>query len=215
MREPDAVLVEAAISYRAAGKVDEAETYFRKALERNPKSWRAHREYAELLRDQQSIGAALDHYAAAADCVPEHGNDRALVFREWGMLLRMSGGPDAYAKAVEKFEIARRATPNDAILAHALAACYVRLDQFRKAIPILDALVTSNSAETRARSYDLLERCYKGTHDALKLAELKEARAADHEATLVRPRSKRTVEGSSRPLVPSRPDGYKQRRNRR
>lgn len=201
-RDPEAALVEAAIEFRRQGRVTEAETFFNKAIERNPKSWRAHREYGELLRDKTSTGAALDHYRIAAENAPAHGEHRALIFREYGMLLRQSGEPGAQARAASQFETALRETPNDPIVLHALANCYIRQSQYRRAQPILEKLIQSRSPETRARSYDLLDTCYEKTGEQVKKLQLRDKRSEDAAAASVELKSRRSVEGSARPLVP-------------
>jgi tetratricopeptide (TPR) repeat protein len=199
-KEPDVVLVDAAIAYRRQGHAEDAEKYFKQAIDRNPRSWRAHCEYGELLRDVGRIGDALEEYGRAAAFAPARGNDRARVFREWGMLLRTAGTPDCAKQAIEKFEIAREQTPNDPKLLHALASCLVRQGAYRKAQLILERLVTSNSAETRARSYDLLLQCYQKLNEPLKLALLREAKEKDDDAKRASAKSRRNVLSSSRPL---------------
>lgn len=198
--EPDIALVDAAIMYRRQGLTDEADRYFRQAIDRNPNSWRAHREYAELLRDQKQIGAALDHYALAAANAPSKGEDRAVIFREWGMLLRRSGLPRSLDESIEKFEVAKKETPNDPYLLHALAHSHVKKGAYRRAAPLLEQLIASGSPETRSRSYHLLSKCYEELGDRLKLTQLRDREAEDHAAKAVRKRSKRTVLNTSRPL---------------
>lgn len=201
LADPEAILVDAAITFRKEGRTAEAESYFQKALDRNPRSWRAHREYAELLRDLRSYGEALKHYELAGTHAPKRGPDRALVFREWGMELRRSAKADAHEQAVAKFLIALRETPNDTFLHHALANSYVQLGFFAKARPWLEVLVKSTDAETRARSYGLLERCYVALSETIQLAELRQRMEADGDASRALISSKRTIEGSSRPLT--------------
>ena len=220
-RDPDAALVDAAIDFRRAGRIKEAEKYFQQAIDRNPLSWRAHREYAELLRDEESIGAALEHYEIASVNAPAHGADRALVFREYGMLLRRSGYADAQKRAATQLEIALQETPNDPIVLHALATCYVKLGHYRKAQVHLERLVTSRSPETRARSYDLLQTCYERCDERLKLAQLRDTRENDKAAAEARKRSRRSVEATVRPLVKDntpgkgrRPKGKKGRKGK-
>lgn len=218
-RDPDAALVDAAIGFRQQGRIDEAEKYFRQAIDRNPKSWRAHREYAELLRDRKEIGSALEHYKVSATNAPNHGADRALVSREYGMLLRHSGLPNAISEAAKQFEIAIGETPNDPIVAHALSVCYVKMNHFMKAQPLLERLIQSRSPETRARSYDLLETCYAKSNETLKLSQLRDGRGADEEAAAASTDSKRSVKTSVRPLIPRgarrddrRPRGWRKKR---
>lgn len=200
-RDPDLALVEAAIDFRKQGSLAEAEKYFRQAIDRNPQSWRAHREFAELLRDKESVGEALEHYEIAARHAPARGTDRALIYREWGMLMRQSGLPSALTQAAELFKTALRETPGDPIVQHALAGTYIRLSQFALAQNLLETLVSSQSPETRARSYPLLETCYEQRGDRLKFLELKDRIAADGEAAQATLRSRRTTDTSSRPLT--------------
>lgn len=181
-RDPDVALVDAAIAYRHDGKFDEAEKFFNRAIERNPHSLRAHRELGELHRDRDQTGAALDCYKRAIELAPTRGPDRALVFREAGMLYKKSGLPDAVPRAIECLEVAKKETPNDEVLLHALADCYVKLGQDKRAQPLLERLVQSHRADTRARSYDLLERVYGNLHETLKLLTLQDERAKDHAA---------------------------------
>lgn len=198
--DPDIALVDAAIMYRRQGLITEAERYFNQAIERNPISWRAHREYAELLRDGNQVGAALEHYQRAAANAPARGEDRARIFREWGMLLRRSGMPRSVEDAIEKFEIARIETPNDPILSHALASAYVKKGSYKKAVPLLEALVETGSAETRLRSYGPLTKCYESLGDRLRLIQLRDRQASDDAAKAARRQSKRTVLNTSKPL---------------
>lgn len=199
-RDPDAALVDAAIALRREGKTDEAEKFFAQAIGRNPRSWRAYREYGELLRDRGSVAAAIEQYKEACRCSPKRGPDRALIFREYGMLLRRSGQADAAERAAEALEVARKETPNDPLVLHALGQSYVRLGHYARAQPILEVLVRTGNAETRARSYDLLRECYEQQGETLKLAELRKTRAADTAAAAATVTSKRTIEGSSRPM---------------
>jgi tetratricopeptide (TPR) repeat protein len=199
-QDPGAALIEAAIAFRAEGKLSESERFFRQAIERNPRSWRARREYAELLRDMERVGEALEQYEKAAANAPKKGKDRALVFREYGMVLRKSGLADAVDQAMRALEIALSETPHDPYTLHSLSSCYVQRGHYRKALPLLEELCGANSAETRARSYELLEQTYMSIGEALKLVDLRDRRKQDIEAQQVSKQSKRTVQTSSRPL---------------
>lgn len=215
-QDPEAALVDQAILRRRVGQVGEAQDLFVRAIDRNPSSWRARREYAELLRDTGSIGAALEQYEQAANQAPRRGTDRALVFREWGMLLRKSGLPEGRERAVEKFEEARKDTPNDPVLNHALGSCLVSLGRYRLAIEILKPLATSTMADTRARTYPVLLICYEKLNEFVAAAELRAVRANDRAAQMTEVGSRRSVDTSSRPFVPHRgPEGNPQRKRRR
>ena len=120
-----------------------------------------------------------------------------------GFGLRLGRGqqPGAQQKAAEQFEIALRETPSDPIVQHALASCYMKQSHYRKAQPILEKLVASRSPETRARTYDLLEACYEKLDEKIKLVELQDRRTVDSAAASAQLKSKRSVEGSTRPLT--------------
>lgn len=208
---PDAILVDTAIEYRRKGKVEEAERYFRQAIGRNPRSWRAHRELAELFRDRRAIADAMTHYERAADLCPAKGPDRALVFREWGMLIRTSGLANAQSEAIVRFEIARLETPNDELLLHALAGCLSKEGKRRKSVELLQRLIQSRNPETRRRSYDMLIRDLRGLNERVKAGEIETLRDRDDAARMADSRSGRTVDTSSRPLLPKGPGGKSRR----
>jgi len=171
---PEIEFVDLAILRRKNHQRAEAEELYLRALARNPNSWRARREYAEFLREDRKTGEALEQYEIAAKCAPQRGNDRALIFREYGMLLRASGRDDAHRAAIEQFEIARRATPNDPLLLHALANSYCKTLQYKKARPILENLIEGGSHDTRHRSYPLLEECYLKLEEKILLGQLRD-----------------------------------------
>ncbi|HVV82379.1 MAG TPA: RNA-binding domain-containing protein [Kofleriaceae bacterium] len=211
---PETLLVETAIEYRRKGKIDEAERYFRQAIGRNAKSWRAHRELAELLRDRKNIPDALSHYERAAEFCPAKGADRALVYREWGMLIRTSGMRDAQAQAILRFEEARRETPNDEVLLHALAGCMTKEGKLRRAVELLEKLCQSRSPETRARSYELLISNLRRLNEIVRAADVESQWERDDAARISAPRSGRTVQTSTRPLLPTSPPRSPNRRKR-
>jgi tetratricopeptide (TPR) repeat protein len=105
----DHALVDLAVSAERRGDYRTAQEMYEQALARNPNSWLAARRYAEFERHvNRNRAAALELYERAAANAPARGPDRALIFREWGMLLRDSGLPDAVDLAIEKFETARQ-----------------------------------------------------------------------------------------------------------
>lgn len=183
-RDPGAQLIDAAAALRRDRKTDEAEKLLNQAIARNPRQWRAHRELGEVFRTRGSLGDAIEEYEKAVANAPSRGNDRALIFREYGMVLRQSGRRDGAEQAVRAFEIALRETPHDPVLQHALAKTYVVLEHYAKAIPLLETLCGSKEAESRGRSYALLEDCYRRTGEILKAEELRDRRASDFEASL-------------------------------
>lgn len=72
-----------------------------RALQRNPTSWKAARLFAEFNRHKLgNTTEALRLYELAAGNAPARGEERALIYREWGL----RGPPqarqrvDAYAR---------------------------------------------------------------------------------------------------------------------
>jgi tetratricopeptide (TPR) repeat protein len=173
VREPEAVLVEYAESMRMTGHFGEAEKFFSQALQRNPRSWKALRGLGEVHRKEGRIAQALKYYELAGTYSPKKGPDRALIFREWGMLLRECGTPDAAREAASKLEIALKETPNDVIARHALGNMYLRLYAYDKATEILRPLLESKFPETRTKTVPLLRECYEKAGRKYELLELK------------------------------------------
>jgi tetratricopeptide (TPR) repeat protein len=171
-------LVDLAVSAKDRGDFKSAQELFEQALSRNPSSWLAAREYAEFERHiNRNLMRALELYERAAANAPAKGNDRSLIFREWAMLLRDSGRPDAVNEAIEKFEIARRETPHDPMLLHALASLYDRRGVYSKVIELLEPLKTHPSPRTRALALRLLVKAYERMGDIVQAAEAKHAYA--------------------------------------
>jgi tetratricopeptide (TPR) repeat protein len=165
-------LVDLAQSAEKNGDYKSAQEMYEQALSRNPKGWLAARRLAEFERHiNNNRTRAMELYERAAANAPARGADRALIFREWGMLLRDSGMPDAISQAIEKFELARQETPNDPKLLHALAALYDRRGVYRKVIELLEPLGSHPSPKTRAMSLRLLVRAYDETGAMLEAAE--------------------------------------------
>lgn len=94
--EPEASLLDLAMAADRRGDLYGAEDLYKQALARNPRSWRAARLAAEFYRHNLvDVREALRLYEQAAANAPGRGSDRALIFREWGILLRDSGQPFA------------------------------------------------------------------------------------------------------------------------
>jgi hypothetical protein len=90
------------------------------------------------------------------------------------MLLRDSGRPDATDTAIDKFEIARKETPNDAMLVHALASMYDRKGVYMRVIELLEPLRRHPSPKTRKYALPLLLRAYQQTTRIVEAAEVKQ-----------------------------------------
>jgi tetratricopeptide (TPR) repeat protein len=165
-------LVDLAQAAEKSGDFKSAQDMYEQALSRNPKSWFAARRLAEFERSVNlNRTRALELYERAAANAPATGADRALVFREWGMLLRDSGQPTAVTDAIEKFELARLETPNDAILVHALASLYDRRGVYRKVIELVEPFAHSPSPKSRVMFLRLLVRAYDSTGAMLEAVE--------------------------------------------
>jgi len=177
VRDPEKVLVEYAESMRTNGIFADAEKFYTQALQRNPKSWEALRGLGEIHRHEGRTALALQYYEMAAIYAPKKGPDRALVFREWGMVLRDAGTEDCLRQATEKFEIALKETPLDFVARHALGNMYVRLFAYEKAAAILEPLLQLKYPDTLQKTVPLLKQCYERTHEILKLAELRSKHA--------------------------------------
>ena len=117
---------------------------------------------------------AIQLYDQAAANSPASGPDRALIFRERGMLYRDSGLPDATDIAIESFKIAHEISPNDPLTVHALAHMYERKGQSKNVIDLLEPLRKHHSKLTRKKSLPLLLNAYQKRNEIIKIAEIKE-----------------------------------------
>lgn len=156
-RSPELALAEVAKNALATGDLDTAEQFYKLAIERNHTNWQIHRDMAEFYRNQRRETAmAIQHYRYAADYAPKQGPDRSLVFREYGIVLRDSGLPNAHRLAAEQLEVALRQAPNDAVCRHALGDCYVKAQSFQRAAEVLEPLLDHQSSKTLQKTYPLL-----------------------------------------------------------
>jgi len=178
-RDVDTLLVDAAKEMRNEGKLNEAEDLLMQAVQRNPSSWRAARELGDFYKHDKKTTFALDYYAKAAQLAPKRGKDRALIFREYGILLRDAATPDALQKAGEALEVALQETPNDPVCLFVLGQVLCRRQMFAKAMPLLEKLANSGDLKSRQNAYPLLKKCYETSRDMLKLAQLKEEATKD------------------------------------
>jgi tetratricopeptide (TPR) repeat protein len=151
-----------------------AKQLFEQALQRNPTSWRAAKSLAEHFRHTENNRTeALRLYELAAGNAPRRGEEKALIFREWGMLLRDSGDFDATDSAIEKFEVALFETPNDVVAIHALAVMLLRKGSYKRILELLEPLIHHPNSRTRELVLPVLLSVYTATHEMLKAAELK------------------------------------------
>ena len=167
-------LIDLALAAERRGDIDTAETLYQQALRRNPKSWKAARQFAEFHRHKlQNTSEALRLYAQAAANAPTRGHNRSLIYREWGILLRASGDPEAAEQAIEKLEIALEESPHDAVAIVALAQVLDRKGAYHSVIELVEPLRHHQSASTREFALPLLLRAYERTGDVLEAAKLR------------------------------------------
>jgi len=170
----ESALIDLAQGAERRGDVDSAKSLYEQALARNPTSWKAARLYAEFNRHVvHNTGETLRLYELAAGNAPSRGPDRALIYREWGMVLRDSGDPDATDRAITSFDIALIETPNDVVAAHALAVMLARKGSFARIVKLLEPLVDHPNPRTRDFVRPLLLLAYDRTGDLLKAALLR------------------------------------------
>lgn len=161
-RNPELALLEVARNFLEQDDFDNAETYFRQALDRNPRSWQCHRELAEFYRHQRGeVMQCLRHYEQAAQFCPPRGPERALLYREWGIVLKGSGMPSAFRDGAERLAVALKETPTDVLCRHALGDCYVRMGAYDRAIEVLKPLEDHTWKTTRDKTRPLLEQGYR------------------------------------------------------
>lgn len=172
LRGGEEALLDLAVGASRRGDVEQAEKLFEQACRRNPKSWRAWREHAEFVRhEKQETGRALEYYTHAARYAPRAGRERALVFRELGMLLRDSGQPDATDRAIENLEEARRCDSDDVVATTALAAMHKRKGASLRVIELLVPLQRHRDPKTREIANTILSEVYRQRGDLIKAAE--------------------------------------------
>lgn len=171
----DSALVDLAQAAERRGDTVAARELYGQALRRSPRSWKAARGLAELHRHGlENLGEALRLYEQAAANAPSRGADRALIFREWGMLLKDSGGPQATEDAIEKFETALVETPNDVLAIDALARMLDRKGVYRKVIDLLAPHVGRLNDRSKRIMLPLLLKAYERSGEAVKAAELRQ-----------------------------------------
>jgi tetratricopeptide (TPR) repeat protein len=172
--ESESGLLDLAVAAERRGDIDTAEELYGQALSRNPKNFKAAQLLAELHRHKRNnISDALRYYEQAASYAPSTGKVRAKIFREWGMILRRSGIPDATQQAVEKYKEALVHAPNDPLTLYALAQGLEREGMYAVAIPHLEKIVDSHNEQTREKVRPLLLSCYERQSMILEAADLK------------------------------------------
>ena len=178
MRDPETEQLSLAMALRTAGKYEEAERHFTEAVRKNPRSWRAYREAAEYYRHPpiSNMREALQLYERAYTWAPKKGKDRALILREYGILLRDSGLPGSLQRARDMLEEALKefAGKDDSVCRHALGDVYMKLSVRRKAVEVLEPLLNHPYPTQRRKTYPLLEQLYAALGEKVKLVELRD-----------------------------------------
>jgi tetratricopeptide (TPR) repeat protein len=170
----DSALLDLAKAAQRRGDNDGARDLYEQAVTRDSTSWRAARDYAEFCRHVVGESTtALRLYDKAAANAPRHGPERALIFRERGMLYRDSGFRDGTELAIENFKAALEETPNDPVCIHALAHMYKRKGAWNRVIRLLEPLADHPNERTREKTLPLLLEAYEYMGEIVKVAETK------------------------------------------
>lgn len=170
----ETALLDLAQGAERRGDDNSAKELYDQALQRNHRSWRAARLFGEFQRHKlRNVGEALRLYEQAAANSPSRGPDRALIYREWGMLLKDSGDPQATDLAIDRFETALKETPNDVLTIHALANMLDRRGAYRKVVELLEPLANHYSHKTRQKTLPILLNAYERLGEVIKAASLK------------------------------------------
>lgn len=168
-------LVDLAKSAEKRNDIEGAKELYEQAINRDPTNWKALKDCAEFYRHKMgNTTRAMQLYDQASSNAPVYGPDRALIFRERGMLYRDSGLPDATDIAIECFKIAHDISPNDPLTTHALAHMYERKGLLNDVINTLEPLRNHHSIVTRRKSLPLLLKAYQKTGDMLNEVKIKD-----------------------------------------
>ena len=170
----DSALVDLAVAAQRRGDIQTSESLYGEALKRNPNSWKAARLYAEFHRHVlQNPAEALRLYERAAANAPSRGEWRSKIFREWGILLRGSGDPDAAEQAIDKLEIALEDSPHDVVAVVALAQLMDRQGASRRVVDLLEPLQHHHNQVTREKALPLLLRAYERLNEMVKASQVR------------------------------------------
>ena len=171
----DTALLDLAISARRRGDLESAQELLRQAIARNPRSWRAYKELAELHRHEfRRAGEALRFYEQAAANAPPDRFERAKLFREWGILLRDCGQVDALQQAMHKLEAALELNGRDIVTITALAQLYEKRASWFKVIDLCEPWKDEVYGRAKDTMLPMLLRAYEHTSEVLKAAEMRD-----------------------------------------
>jgi len=170
----DSAIVDLAVSAQKRGDFDNAERLFEQALSRNPKSWKASRAAAEFQRhERNNRSEAIRLYKIAVANAPTRGSDRAIILREYGLIVKDSGEPNATEIAEDAFEQALLEIPNDQISLTNLASLYNKRGAFHKVISILESKQMTPGTKFADAAGPILLRAFDKTNESAKKVRLK------------------------------------------
>lgn len=170
----DNTLIDLALTAKRNGDLEGAEHLLLDALQRNPKSWRALHEIAELYRHEfNNTAKALQYYDQAAAYSPARGDVRFKIFREYGLLLKISGAVDSTDKAIDAFKTALAEKSYDSIALCNLAQMYERKGHYRKIIDLLEPNIDKASMQDKRYILPHLKKAYDRTGEFLKAVKIK------------------------------------------
>ena len=171
----DTALLDLAISARRRGDLESAHDLLRQAITRNPRSWRAYKELAELNRHEfRRISEALRFYEQAAVNAPSDRFEKAKLFREWGILLRDSGQIDALQQSMQKLESALQLNGSDMVTITALAQLYEKRGSWVKVIDLCEPWKDEVYGRARETMFPMLMRAYERSGDQLKAIDIRD-----------------------------------------
>jgi len=170
----DSAIVDLALSAQKRGDFDSAERLYEQALTRNPKSWRASRFAAEFQRhERNNRSEAIRLYRVAVANAPTRGSDRAIILREYGLVMRDSGEPNAAEIAEEALQQALVEIPNDQISLTSLASLYNKRGAYHKVINLLESKQMTPGSKFCDAAGPLLLKAYDKTNESVKYIKLR------------------------------------------
>lgn len=150
-----------------------AQDLYEKAMAANSRNWRTARLYGRFCeKTLRRRSEALTLYEKAATFAPSRGPERALIFKEWGLLLKDSGDPTATNQAIEKFEIALAETPNDTQIILPLLEMLDRKGMHRKVANVCEPLKNHKNKEVRKKILNYLVIALGKLNEMLKKEEI-------------------------------------------
>lgn len=175
----DSAFLDLATSARRRGDLNSADELLRQAIARNPRSWRAYKQLAELNRHEfNRTGEAIRFYELAVANAPSNHFERAKLYREWGILLRDSGQIDAVDQAKQKLETAFGLNRRDYLTITVLSQLYEKQGAWLKIIELCEPVVNDVFGNVKDAIMQLLRRAYERNGDMLKAIQIRDRQGA-------------------------------------